>query len=95
MVRREGNGQGTAGEGALPRRQWHPEVFAEWFGVKGTSKVRREREHCRDGSGTREVFAEWFGVKGTSKVRREREHCRDGSGTGDSGNRFLHFCCYP
>ncbi len=28
------------------------EVFAEWFRVKGTSKVRREKEHCRDDSGT-------------------------------------------
>ena len=56
-------------------------MFAEWFRVKGTGKVRREKEHCRDGSGTREVFAEWFGVKGTSKVRRKKGHCRDGSGT--------------
>jgi len=29
-------------------------LFAEWFGVKGTSKVRRRKRHCRDGSGTGE-----------------------------------------
>ncbi len=40
-------------------------LFAEAFSVKGTSKVRRKMEHCRDGR-HREVFAEWFSVKGTS-----------------------------
>ncbi len=74
-------------------RRRRREVFAEWFRVKGTGKVRREKEHCRDGSGTREVFAEWFRVKGTGKVRREKEHCRDGSGTGESGNKFPYSIC--
>ena len=54
MVQGKGNEQGTTRRRALPRRQWHREVSAEWFCEKGTSKVRREKEHCRDGSGTGE-----------------------------------------
>jgi len=71
-------------------RRRRREVFAEWFRVKGTGKVRREKEHCRDGSGTERCSRNGSGQRERARYVVRKSTAETVVARGKSGNKFPH-----